>query len=154
LGKYDEAAAMIQKAHELDPLSSVISVNVSRIYQLQNKTDASIENSLKLIELDPSFAPGYEYLGLSYLKRGRNAEAITASKKAVELSGGSSITLGDLGYVYAVSGKRTEALAILKQLETMYARNEAIGQYIAPVYLGLGEKDKALDWLEKDFQVR
>ena len=154
LGKYDTAAAMIQKAHELDPLSSVISINVSRMYQLQNKTDASIENSLKLIELDSNFAPGYEYLGLSYLKQGRSAEAITALKKAVEFSGGSSITLGDLGYVYANSGKRTEALAVLKQLEDKYARKEAIGQYIAPVYLGLGEKDKAFEWLEKDFQVR
>ncbi|HET9786568.1 MAG TPA: tetratricopeptide repeat protein, partial [Pyrinomonadaceae bacterium] len=154
LGKYDEAAAAIQKAHELDPLSSVISINVSRMYQLQNKTDASIENSLKLIELDSNFAPAYEYLGLSYLKQGRKAEAITALKKAVEFSGGSSITLGDLGYVYAASGKRTEAVAVLRQLEDKYARKEAIGQYIAPVYLGLGEKDKAFEWLEKDFQVR
>jgi TolB-like protein/Flp pilus assembly protein TadD len=154
LGRNDEASKMINRAHELDPLSSVISVNVSRVYQLQNNHTASIENSLKLIELDPNFAPAYQYLGLSYLKQERSAEAIAMLKKAVELSGESSITLGDLGYVYAATGKRTEALAIIKRLEDKYARKEAIGQYIAPVYAGLGDKDKAFEWLEKDFQAR
>jgi TolB-like protein/Flp pilus assembly protein TadD len=154
LGRNDEASKMINRAHELDPLSSVISVNVSRVYQLQNNHTASIENSLKLIELDPNFAPAYEYLGLSYLKQGRSAEAITSLKKAVDLSGESSITLGDLGYVYAATGKRAEALTIIKRLEDKYARKEAIGQYIAPVYAGLGAKDKAFEWLEKDFQAR
>jgi serine/threonine-protein kinase len=154
LGRNDEASKMINRAHELDPLSSVISVNISRVYQLQNNHKASIENSLKLIELDPNFAPAYQYLGLSYLREGRSAEAITALKKAVELSGESSLALGDLAYVYATAGKRNEALTIIRRLEDKYARKEAIGQYIAPAYAGLGEKDKAFEWLEKDFQTR
>jgi TolB-like protein/Flp pilus assembly protein TadD len=154
LGRIDEASKMINRAHELDPLSSVISVNVSRMYQIQNNHEASIENSLKIIELDPNFGPAYQYLGLSYLKQGRSAEAITALKKAVELTGESSIALGDLGYVYAATGKRTEALTIIGKLEDKYERKQAIGQYIAPIYLGLGEKDRAFEWLEKDFQAR
>ena len=75
VGRNDEAAAMIKRAQELDPLSSIIGVNVSRMYQLQNNHDASIENSLKIIELDPNFGPAYEYLGLSY------AEARDATRK-------------------------------------------------------------------------
>jgi tetratricopeptide (TPR) repeat protein len=84
----DEAAAMIKRAQELDPLSSVIGVNVSRMYQQQNNHHASIENSLKIIELDPNFGPAYEYLALSYLKRGRNAEAIAAAERAADLTFG------------------------------------------------------------------
>jgi serine/threonine protein kinase/Flp pilus assembly protein TadD len=154
LGRNDEAAAMIKRASELDPLSSVISVNVTRMYQLQDNHEASIENSLKIIELDPNFAPAYEYLGLSYLKRGRNAEAVAALEKAANLTNRSSITLGHLGYVYAAAGRRTEAIAVIKELEDKYARKEANGQYIAFVYAGLSEKDKAFEWLEKDFQAR
>jgi len=154
LGRNDEAATMIKRAQELDPLSSVIAVNISRTYQLQNNHEASIENSLKLIELDPNFGPAYEYLALSYLKRGRSADAIAAAGKAVELTNRSSITLGDLGYVYGLAGKRTEATETIKELEEKYTRREAIGQYIATVYLGLGDKDKAFEWLEKDFQAR
>jgi TolB-like protein/Tfp pilus assembly protein PilF len=154
VGRNDEAAAMIKRAQELDPLSSIIGVNVSRMYGLQNNHDASIENSLKLIELDPNFGPAYEYLALSYLKRGRNAEAIAAAEKSVDLSNRAGIALGDLGYVYAAVGKRAEAIDKIKQLEEKYTRKEATGQYIAAVYVGLGDKDKAFEWLEKDFQVR
>jgi TolB-like protein/tetratricopeptide (TPR) repeat protein len=154
LGRDEEAAAIIKRAHELDPLSSVISVNVSRMYQLQNNHEASLENSLNVIELDPNFGPAHQYLGLSYLKLGRHAESIAALEKAADLTNRSCIVLSDLGYVYGVMGKPAEAIAFIKELENKYARKEASGQFIAAVYAGLGEKDKAFEWLEKDFQTR
>ena len=155
LHRYDEASAMIKRAQELDPLSSVISVNISRMYlDMQNNPDASIQNSLKLIELDPTFAPAYEFLGFGYMEVGRNDEAEAALKKAVELTGRASIALNDLGYLYAKTGRRAEAMSLIKELEEKYARHESNGQYIAIVYAGLGDKDKAFEWLEKDFQTR
>jgi hypothetical protein len=42
----------------------------------------------------------------------------------------------------------------LKELEAKYARNEASGLHIATIYAGLGDRDKAFDWLEKDFNAR
>ena len=59
-----------------------------------------------------------------------------------------------MGYVYAAAGKRAEAIAVIKELEDKYVRKEAGGRDIAAVYAGLGEKDKAFEWLEKDFQTR
>ena len=154
MGRYDESATIITRAHELDPLSSVISVNVSRVDQVQNNHAASIENSLKIIELDPNFGAAYQYLGLSYLKQGRDAEAIAAAEKAVEITKRSGVTLGDLGHVYAATGKQTQARSVISELEDQYAHKKAIGQDIAAVYAGLGEKDKAFEWLERDFQVQ
>ncbi len=152
LGRLDEAAVMIKRAHEIDPLSSVISANVSLMYQSQNDQNASIENSLKIIELDPNFSSAYDYLGLSYLKQGRNPEAIANLEKAVELSNRAGVALMNLGYGYGVAGKRMEATAILKELEEKYARKESSGAFIAAVYAELGNKDKVFEWLEKDFQ--
>ena len=43
---------------------------------------------------------------------------------------------------------------MIKELEDKYARKQAIGQDVAAVYAGPGEKDKAFGWLEKDFQAR
>ena len=151
LGRYDEAALMIKRAKELDPLSSVINSNISGIYLIQKDYDASIENSLKLIELDPNWAPAYQYLGLSYLKQGRLPEAIANLEKAVEIGKRDSNYLSGLGYVYAATGKRTEAIAIVKELEERYARKESREKNIATVYAGLGEKDKTFEWLEKGF---
>ena len=154
MGRYDESATIITRAHELDPLSSVISVNVSRVDQVQNNHAASIENSLKIIELDPNFGAAYQYLALSYLKQERDAEAIAAAEKAVEITKRSGVTLGDLGHIYAATGKQTQARSVISELEDQYARKKAIGQDIAAVYAGLGEKDKAFEWLERDFQVQ
>ncbi len=154
LGRYDEAAVMIKRAHEIDPLSRAISSNVSRMYQWQNDHDASIENSLRTIELDPNHSGAYQYLGVSYLKLGRNAEAIDSFKKAVELSNRNGETLMYLGYGYGVTGKHPEAIAIVKESEEKYARKETNARYVAGVYAGLGEKDKAFEWLEKDFQSK
>ncbi len=72
----------------------------------------------------------------------------------MDLNNRAGITLGDLGNVYAVVGKRSEAIEKIRELEEKYTRREAIGQYIAAVYVGLGDKDKAFEWLEKDFQAR
>src|SRR5262249_62150447 len=62
--------------------------------------------------------------------------------------------LRDLGYCLAISGKRAEALGILKGIQANYERQAALGQDIAAVYAGLGDKDQAFAWLEKDFQAR
>ena len=155
LGRYDEAAAMIRRAQELDPLSGVISINISRMYlELQNNPAKSVEVCLKVIELDPNFVPAHEFLGLSYLKQGRRTEAVAALEKAAGLSNRAGNVLSNLGYAYAATGKRAEAIAVIKELEEKSARKEANGQFIAAVYAGLGERDKAFEWLEKDFQTR
>jgi serine/threonine protein kinase/Tfp pilus assembly protein PilF len=154
LGRIDEGALMIRRAHDIDPLSSVIGVNISQMYQFQNNHNASIENMLKVIEIDPNYSDAYSILGLSYLKQGHYAEAIANMEKAVELSNRASFTLVNLGYGYGVTGKRAEAIAIVKELEEKYARKESSGRYVASVYAGLGEKDKAFEWLEKDYQTK
>jgi len=154
MGRQDEAAAELKRAQELDPLSNVINANVIIHYLLKNDPNSAIEYSRKMIELNPNYADTYEYLGLAYLKQGRNSEALAASEKAVELSNRAGENLSQLGYAYAVTGKRNEAIAVIKELEGKYARREAIGQHLAAVYAGLGEKDEAFKWLEKDFQAR
>ncbi len=154
LGRFDEAALMIKRALEIDPLSSIIGINISETYQIQNDHNASIENTLKVIELDPNFSLAYTYLGQSYLKQGRNAEAIANFEKAVELSNRDGVALADLGYGYGVAGKRTEANAIAKELEQKYSKKDSSGMDVAGVYAGLGEKDKAFEWLEKSFQTK
>ncbi len=153
-GRFDESAAMIKRAQELDPVSSVIAVNVARTHQVLKDDQAAVDTFLKLIEMDSGFPPAHQYLALSYLRQGRQAEAVTAAERAVELSNRSGITLGDLGYVYGSVGKKDEATALLKELEAKYARNEASGLHIATLYVGLGERDKVFEWLEKDFNAR
>jgi TolB-like protein/Flp pilus assembly protein TadD len=153
-GQYDESLREIKRAQELDPLSNIINVNAAQAYQIKGDFGAAIEQSKKAIEIDPNSWLGHNWIGQAYLKQGRYDEAIGKLQEAVALSQRLPLSLADLGYALAVSGKRAEALAIVKELEERYAKREALGIDIGAVYAGLGEKDQAFAWLEKDFQAR
>ena len=151
--QFDDALKEIKRAQELDPLSPVINTTVAEVYLLKNDPDSAIEECKRVIELDPHFPGAHDDLGSAYLKQRRYQEAMTEFQKAIELSGGSE-GLPNLGYLYAVTGRRSQALRIVKEFEEKHARGETIGLDLAVVYFGLGEKDQAFAWLERDFEQR
>src|SRR4030095_11697872 len=153
-GRLVDSQKEIELAKQIDPLSPVINQNIAEIDLLKNDLKSAVEVCKRINELDPNFPGAHDELGFAYLKQHNYPAPITEFQKAVELSGSASRCQGDLGYSYAMTGKQAEARAILKQLEEKYARHEAIGQYVADVYSGLHEKDKAFAWLEKDLQQR
>jgi len=59
---------------------------------------------------------------------------------------------GLLGYAYAISGERPKAEQILRELEEMAKRQYVNSSAFAAIYLGLGEKEKALDWLDVAYE--
>ncbi|MGH9873549.1 MAG: FlgO family outer membrane protein [Pyrinomonadaceae bacterium] len=153
-GRFEEALKEIKLAQELDPLSPIISYNVALHYLLIGEVSASIEQSRRIIDLDPNFPRAHQSLGLAYLKQESYPEAIAEFRKAVSLSPSDRQALRDLGYGYAVAQKRSEALGVLKELHAKYEKREAFPGDLAAVFAGLGDKDQAFSWLEKDFQAR
>ena len=148
--QFDDALREIRRAEELDPLSAPISFNVAQVYLSKGDIKATIEQYKRVNELDPKFSPSV--LGFALLKQQRYEEAMAAFQKGVEIFGRGSQDLSDLGYGYAVTGRRAEALRVLKELEENYAQGKSLGMYLAAVYVGLGDKEQAFAWLEKDFQ--
>jgi eukaryotic-like serine/threonine-protein kinase len=152
--RHDEALAEIKRAQELDPLSNIINANVVVAYLMKGDNNAALEQSKKNIEMDPNSWIGHHYMGLVYIRQGRYDEAVRKLQESAALSQRSNRSLGDLGYALAISGKKADALAIIKEMEDRYEKREMLGLFIGAVYAGLGEKDKAFAWLEKDFQTR
>jgi serine/threonine-protein kinase len=151
--RHDESIAEIKKAQELDPISTFIAANVGFRYYYARLYDQAIEEVRKALELDPNYWVAHWVLGYVYAKKEMYNEAITELKKAVELQEGGVVeTLPDLGWAYGISGKRAEALKILDQLEIASKQRYIPSLYFAIVYSGLGEKDQALEWLEKAYQ--
>src|SRR5436309_2700728 len=84
----------------------------------------------------------------------RLAEALAEARKATELSGANSHSLSSLGYALARSGKQPEARAVLDGLLKLSTERHVSPHNIALIYNGLGERDKALAWLERAFEQR
>jgi Flp pilus assembly protein TadD len=126
---------------------------LAEVYLQKGNLDAAAEQCRRAIDLDPNWYYVRLQLGLVYLKQGRIAEALAEAEKSVALSKRESVPVGVLGYLYAQTGKRGEAAALIEELKERYAKQQANGYDLARVYLGLGDKEEAFVWLEKDFQA-
>jgi tetratricopeptide (TPR) repeat protein len=80
-------------------------------------------------------------------------EAIEALKKSVALDR-SDRHLGGLGNALAVAGHRSEAMKVLEELLTQAQRRFVRSEEISLVYTGLGDKDKAFEFLEKAYEEK
>jgi serine/threonine protein kinase/tetratricopeptide (TPR) repeat protein len=154
MGRQDEALVEYKRAQELEPLSLIISANLAEAYLSKGDSRTAIEQCQRAIDLDPNWYYVRMLLAISHLKQGNNSEALAEAEKSVELSRRQSTALGVLGYIYAQTGKRGETSALVEELEKRHAAGQANGYDLARVYVGLGDKDKAFTWLEKDFQSR
>jgi adenylate cyclase len=151
LGRFDEAIAKTRKAVELDPLNPFFQMSLSFYQYWARQYDDAIAQARKTLEMDPNSAISNVLLGLSFLKKGDTAGAIAELQKSKAPDPGAWYQ-GFLGYAYAISGDRAKAEQALRELEELAKR-----QYVSPtafvtIYLGLGEKEKALDWLEKAYE--
>jgi tetratricopeptide (TPR) repeat protein len=153
-GRHAEALAHIKKGQEADPLSIPIAENLVQNLVENGDLDGALAQSKRSIEQDPNYWSIHFRQAAVYFERGEKAEGFAAASRSIDLIGRSPIALGFWGYALAQAGKRDEALAVAKELEQKYAAKEIDGVRIASVYIGLGDKDKAFEWLEKDFQAR
>jgi eukaryotic-like serine/threonine-protein kinase len=147
LGRFAEALSQAKRALQLDPLSVLANNNLSGVLYYSGDYDGCISQCRRTLEIDPMSHQAYRHLGQAYTQKRLYAEAIKEFKKAIELSPGSGEDLAELGYAFGVSGKKDEAQRILQQLKQ--PTDGQISRYrLAIVYMGLGEKDRALESLE------
>ena len=85
---------------------------------------------------------------------GQTLEAIPEYQRAVELSQGDSDATASLAHAYATTGKKAEAEKILHQWLRQSETSFVSPYMITTVYAGLGDKDKAFEFLEKAYQIR
>jgi TolB-like protein/DNA-binding winged helix-turn-helix (wHTH) protein/Flp pilus assembly protein TadD len=154
LGRHGDAVAEVEKAASLDPLSSSIGADQAEELLVAHRFDEAIQQSQNTMSLDPFFAPAHYVLGQALLQKHNYKEAIAELQKAIELSPGSTAFTANLAYAYAVSGMRDEAEKIMKDLKSRSPQSFSNAPEIAMIYVGLGEKDQAMAWLEKGYAER
>jgi len=150
----DESITHGRQAVELDPLSVFRHADLGLMLYLVHDYDRATEQLQKTLEMDSSADFAHWTLGLAYVRKARFQEAITHMEKAVELSGAIPMYLAGLGYARAVAGERQAAMEILEQLNDSSRQQYVSPYFVAMVHAGLGEKEKALDRLDKAYEDR
>ena len=153
LGRFDDAIVEGKRAVELDPLSLIINADLGTDYYFARRYDESIAQLRKTVELDPGFYYVRLNLGEALAAKGAFDEAIAEYQKAHALND-DPFVLGLLGHAYASSGNKTEALKILDQLKELSKQHYVSAYSFAVLYVGLGDKEEALRWLEQGYQDR
>jgi serine/threonine protein kinase/Tfp pilus assembly protein PilF len=153
-GLLDDGQRENERAITLDPLSvqayTVYGWNL--IGQLQ--LEQSVEKLNRALELNPDYAHAHWLLGCNYYLLSRHEDALTEFQKAVTLSNRNPWMISTVGSVYARLGKTSEARKILAELVDRSQSEYVQAFYFAYLYLGLGDLDEALAWLEKSFEAR
>lgn len=159
LGRNEEALAEIERTmsivQETDPHRLVV-VHATRAqaYYFNRQFQRAVDECEKALELDANHFMLHYILGRAYRRLGEGAKAVAQLKAATKLSGELPLVDAVLGLAYAVSGRRDQAEKIMEMFTAAARKRYIPPTYFAIVYAGLGEKEKALDWLERAYDDR
>jgi serine/threonine protein kinase/Flp pilus assembly protein TadD len=153
-GQHEAAIRACQRAQELEPLSLFITLSHAWAYYFARQYDRALEQGRKTLDMDPNFGFAYWHRGMVYLQQKKYNDAITAFRKAINLSGTAVTFISYLGCAHARLGKHREARQMIAQLESLSKRQYVSSYFVAMIHLGLGDLDRAFEWLEKAYEER
>lgn len=150
LGRMDQALAEIERARELDPVSFTNNLFVALNYFWLRDYDRTIEESLKILETDPNQTELRNYLAKSYVMKREYDKAAKEFEKAFALAG-KDYQAEALRGAYGKDGLR----GLLKAQIELWSHPEKPDDYdpedIAANYSMLGDREKALLWLDRAY---
>jgi serine/threonine protein kinase/tetratricopeptide (TPR) repeat protein len=152
LGRFDEGIAMANRALQLDSLSVDVHYHVAAVFYSARQPDRAAAEANQMHELDRNSFLAHRYLGLAYLFKGQNEQAIAELQKTVDPQSGFGLDL--LGCAYGIAGRKSEALKTLAELQALAGRKYIPPHSFAYIYAGLGDKERAFEWLEKGYTGR
>jgi tetratricopeptide (TPR) repeat protein len=164
MGKFEQAKKEIEEAHQLDPLSPIISSNLGQYAYYEHRYDDALENYNKTLEMVPDFWVTHHYRGLAYTMKGMYQQAIAEFRGSIESPGEGPLKEGSvendpevaasLAFAYGKAGKRKEAEAILERFRTLSGQRYVSPLYFAIAYAGLNDHDQAITYLNRAFESR
>ncbi len=152
--RFAEAGEAIQRALALDPQSTYVKMNVGYLLYISRQYDQALEAYSDAIRAD-SNAIVRALRGSVYVQLSRFEEAIADLEFVAEMLGERNlIPAAYLGFAYARAGRRSDAERVIRELQELSARRFVNPDYIAIIYIGLGENDEAIEWLYRATEAR
>jgi TolB-like protein len=159
LDRQREASQEINRAlavvQETDP-HRLVAVRATRAaaYYFARDYERAAEECETALELNPDYFMLHYILGRAYARLGRHAAAIGQLKLQSLPIGQIPLIDAGVGLALAVTGRSEEAKKIIAALKAAAQKRYIPATYFGMLYAGLGEKDEALNWLEKAYEER
>ena len=146
-----EATAQIKRALELDPLNPYAQATFGDILWDSRQYDEAIAQFRKTLALQPDAVGALDWLSCAYHRKGMYREALAATKKLYAVYGHPEVVEAlDRGYT---QGGHSAAMRLAAQTLASRSRQTYVPPvWIAELYTNAGEKDQALEWLEKAYE--
>lgn len=154
LGRHDEAFAEAQRALELDPLSLILYTAVGDVLFFARRYAESVTYYQKSLDMDETFSAGHTDIARSLDLLGRADEALDHFLHGVTRSGATPSPSAGLATLLLRAGRRAEAERMMAEVLELEKREFVSPFAIASYFTVVGDKDRALDWLDRGYHVR
>jgi tetratricopeptide (TPR) repeat protein len=151
MGEMNKAIAEREIARRLDPVSPLLTTALGEAYFQNRQFDLAIRMDQKSLELDSSYPVTMINLARGYEQAGMHPQAREIYQKLLGFAPDDPGLLALAGHEYAVSGDAPAARKIEAQLESMRSQRYVAALYIALVWTGLGDRDRAFQWLDQAY---
>ena len=149
--RHDEAIALARRAQQVDPRSATPRYTLGRMYVNARRYEEAEQQLLAALDIAPNHQSAYGVIALMHETTGQYEKAASARQREWVLGGATEEEVAGLPHAWATSGEEGYwqwILAYLNRYETAQL-NE-----LAMVHTYLGDKDQALEILEKAYQER
>jgi len=151
-GRFEEALAEFRRALQLAPFDLTANYGMTEGLFWARRYDQTIEQGRKASELFPPFFHGI--IGQAYEQKGDSQHAISELQEMAKVAKDWPMRpakLADLAHAYAVFGNKPKASRLLAEMTELSKRRDVSPWGFAIVYTGMGDKDRAFEWLDKAY---
>lgn len=149
---FDEAIIEVARALDLDPISKITAQYSGVIFLYAGRHDSAIEQFTRALRIDPDSGFARGNLGLAQIQKGMFDIGLKEMRSVSTIKNPSSQS--DLAYTLAKAGRLDELKNLLTELLNEVGKNPELAVAVASAYANLGDKDHALEWLEKAYEGR
>lgn len=155
MAMHADAEQEARAALALQPLDVGANATLGHVLYMAKRYGDAEAQLRTTLELDPGFVQARRLLGLTLVLAGKPGEALSEFERAAQLAGETPTSLADLAMARARAGDRVGARRLLTRLvghpePTAYVAPDGVAQ----VYWGLGDRNAAVEWLQKAYQAR
>lgn len=146
-GHPEEALVLARRALELDSMSPTAISEVANALLANERCDEALAKLVKLRSLTPPLNRAPLLAAQCYARKEMWPQAIAEIQQIIPGGGPRADAL--LGYFLGRAGRDAEARKLLDDIERRYRERNEGAFFVALVYSGLGDRDHAIEWLDK-----